>query len=112
VATRLETEMQAGRPIALLPIILTEVLMGFRSDLSFWRAWKVLRRVPCLPLSTETHRDAALLYRRLRRAGVTVRGVVDCVIAQSCIEHQGHLLTLDRDYRKIAARTRLKVLEL
>jgi len=94
--------LEQSEPIAIVPTILTEVLQGFRSDSGFRRARKIMSRVPTIEPSPDTHVQAALLYRRLRKRGVTVRGAVDCVIACTCIEHGAELLTLDRDFRAIA----------
>ena len=99
--------LEQHEPLAILPIILTEVLQGFKTDSGFRRARKVMQRVPALDPGTETHVSAAQLYRRLRKKGVTVRGAVDCVIASACIEHGAELLTLDRDFRAIAKHARL-----
>lgn len=66
--------------IAVLPMILTEVLQGFRRESGFRRAHELMTRLPILTPSLATHVEAARLFRRLRRHGVTVRGAVDCLI--------------------------------
>lgn len=106
-AGRLAYCLDQNEPLAILPIILTEVLQGFRTDAGFRRARKVMGSVPIIEPGVETHVGAALLFRRLRKQGVTVRGAVDCVIARACIEHGAELLTLDRDFRAIAEHSRL-----
>jgi predicted nucleic acid-binding protein len=98
-------------PIAILPIILTEVLQGFRTDAGFRRARKVMERVPALDPGTGTHVAAARLFRRLRKKGVTVRGAVDCIIACTCIENGAELLTRDRDFSAIAKHSRLVLVD-
>lgn len=107
----LARSIEQHEPLAILPIILTEVLQGFRTDSGFRRARKVMERVPALDPGTATHVAAAQLFRRLRKKGVTVRGAVDCVIACACIEQGAELLTLDRDFRAIAKHTRLVLAE-
>lgn len=47
-------------------------------------------------------RDAARIYFDLRRKGSTVRGVIDCCIAQLAIEHKLTLVHRDKDYETIA----------
>ena len=42
------------------------------------------------------------LYRRVRRAGITVRSSVDCLIAACAIRHGLTVLHDDRDYPAIA----------
>lgn len=96
--------------VAVLPIILTEVLQGFRSEQGFTRARSSLLALAPLSPSIHTHVAAAALYLRLRRRGVTVRGAVDCLIAQTCIEQRAGLLTLDRDFQRIAWHAPLAVI--
>jgi predicted nucleic acid-binding protein len=93
--------------ILLLPLILMEVLQGFRSDSGFERAKETMVDLPVHEPSLQTYIDGARLFRRLRRNGVTVRGAVDCLIAQVCIETESELLTADRDFVHIAAHTSL-----
>lgn len=91
-----------GDDLAVLPIIVTEVLQGFRSDSTFRKAEILFRGLTVVNPSIDTHVEAARLFRALRRHGVTVRGAVDCLIARTCIELDTPLLTLDRDFRQIA----------
>jgi predicted nucleic acid-binding protein len=93
----------------LVPVILTEVLQGFRSDRDFERARVRLVRLPVLTLDIEGHAAAARLFRQLRRRGVTVRGAVDCIIAQTCIAAGVDLLTTDQDFAGIARHTALRL---
>jgi predicted nucleic acid-binding protein len=57
------TAQEAG----LTPVILTEVLQGFRADAHFDRARALLVRLPVLELDTSGHVAAAALFRLLRR---------------------------------------------
>jgi predicted nucleic acid-binding protein len=49
-----------------------------------------------------THRHAARLYFDCRRQGFTPRSSIDCLIAQTAIEHRAALLHDDRDFDAIA----------
>ena len=93
----------------LVPLILTEVLQGFRHDRDFERARRLLVGLPVLALDVEGHASAAALFRRLRRLGVTVRGTVDCVIAHTCIAADVELLSTDQDFVAIARHTALRL---
>jgi predicted nucleic acid-binding protein len=93
----------------LVPLILTEALQGFRAERDFERARVLLVQLPLLELDVEGHVAAARLFRGLRRQGVTVRGAVDCVIAQTCIAAGVELLTTDRDFVAIARHTQLRL---
>jgi predicted nucleic acid-binding protein len=93
----------------LVPVILTQVLQGFRSDRDFERAHVLLVRLPVLVLDIEGHAAAARLFRRLRSKGVTVRGAIDCIIAQVCIAAGVELLSTDQDFAAIARHTALRL---
>lgn len=93
----------------LVPVILTEILQGFRSDRDFERARALLLLLPALTLDIDGHAAAARLFRRLRRQGITVRGTIDCIIAQTCIAADVELLTQDHDFMAIARYTPLRL---
>ncbi len=98
-----------GQDAGLVPVILTEVLQGFRSDRDFERARALLVRLPVLSLDLEGHAAAARLFRRLRGKGITVRGAIDCIIAQTCIAAGVELLSADLDFAAIARHTTLRL---
>lgn len=106
---RLDTALQAGEDLAVLPIIVTEVLQGFRTEGGFRDAENVLTALPVIHPTLGCHVRAAHLFRSLRREGVTVRGAVDCVIAQTCLDLAAELLSPDRDFRGIALHAPLRL---
>ena len=108
-ACRLDQALGDEEDIAILPVILTEVLQGIRSEPGFDEARRLLCGLPCLEMSRDAHVEAARLFRFLRRQGVTVRGAVDCVIAQAAIVHDAELLTGDRDFLGIARHAELRL---
>lgn len=93
----------------LVPPVLTEVLQGFRRDEDFERARGLLVQLPVLALDREGHVAAARLFRNLRRRGVTVRGTIDCIIAQTCITAGAELLSTDHDFAAIARHSPLRL---
>jgi predicted nucleic acid-binding protein len=93
----------------LAPVILTEVLQGFRADADFERARVLLVQLPVLMLDLAGHVAAARLFRRLRGRGITVRGTIDCIIAQTCIAAGVELLSTDQDFAGIARHTPLRL---
>jgi predicted nucleic acid-binding protein len=99
----------AGQDVGLLPVILTEVLQGFRADRDFTRARDLMLPLPLLTLDVGGHVAAASLYRRLRSRGVTIRGTIDCLIAQTCITAGVELLSRDEDFAAIARHTSLRL---
>jgi len=106
---RLDAALEAEADLAVLPIIVTEVLQGFRTDTGFQRARRLLVSLPIIQPTVACHVRAASLFRTLRRKGVTVRGAVDCVIAQACLDVDAELLSPDGDFEQIARHTRLRL---
>jgi hypothetical protein len=106
---RLERALEEETDMAVLPVIITEVLQGFRSDAGFRRAERVLVSLPVLHPTVECHVRAARLFRSLRAKGVTVRGAVDCIIAQLCMDADAELLSPDADFTHIARHTSLRL---
>jgi predicted nucleic acid-binding protein len=104
---RLDAALESEEDIAVLPIIITEVLQGFRSTEGFEQARVVLTALPIIQPDISLHVNAARLFRTLRGKGVTVRGAVDCIIAATCIELDALLLSPDSDFRQIAAHSSL-----
>ena len=95
--------------VGLIPPVLTEILQGFRADADFERARGLLTQLPVLALDLDGHVAAARLFRRLRARGVTVRGTIDCIIAQTCITAGAELLSTDRDFAAIARHSPLRL---
>ena len=106
---RLEAALHEEEDMAILPVIITEVLQGFRTDSGFLRARRVLTALPVIQPNVDCHVRAARLFRSLRRRGVTVRGAIDCIIAQACLDLGAELLSPDVDFGHIAAFTPLRL---
>jgi len=106
---RLDRALAEEEDVAILPLIIAEVLQGFRTEAGFLKARDLLLGLPVLVPSLECHVEAARLFRRLRGKGITVRGTIDCIIAQTCMEHDAELLSPDVDFRRIAENTRLSL---
>ncbi len=80
-------------------LILAEVLQGFKEDRGFNEAKRLLGRLDQVDIcGTALAVEAAQNHRRLRRAGVTVRGAVDVLIATRCLADGLRLLHSDRDF--------------
>jgi len=86
-----------------LPVI-QEILQGFRDEHFFRVARAALLAMPVVesPLDREAFLEAADLFRRARRAGLTVRSSVDCLIAACAIRNDFVVLHHDRDYSALA----------
>lgn len=80
-------------------LVLAEVLQGFKDDRGFDHARQLLGRLEQVVIGgADLAVQAARNYRRLRAAGVTVRGTVDVFIATRCIVDGLSLLHGDRDF--------------
>jgi len=108
-AERLAAILEEREDVAVLPIIVTEVLQGFRTDAGFESARRVLVGLSIIQPTMESHVRAARLFRSLRRKGVTVRGAVDCIIAQTCLDIGALLLSPDADFEHIARHSSLRL---
>lgn len=92
-------------------LILTEVLQGFRSDVDFRKARMLLDALEFSPmLGREIALRSAQNYRKLRRAGATVRKTIDVMIATFCIVNRHRLLHTDRDFEPIEKHLGLRVI--
>ena len=108
-ALRLDAALRDEEDLAVIPIIITEVLQGFRSEAGFQRARRLLVPLVVNHPDVDCHVRAARMFRTLRREGVTVRGAVDCVIAQACLDLGAELLSPDADFLHIARHTGLRL---
>ena len=106
---RLDLALLEEEDLAVIPIIITEVLQGFRTDTGFQRARRVLVSFPVIHPTLDCHVRAARLFRSLRQKGVTVRGAVDCIIAQTCLDSEAELLSPDSDFKHIARHRPLRL---
>jgi predicted nucleic acid-binding protein len=90
-------------PLAVTEPVLMEVMAGARDDERERALRRLLLRLDLLAFDTAADFDAAArIYRRCRRAGVTPRGMVDCLIASVARRHQATLLAQDADISRIA----------
>lgn len=89
--------------VTCLPVI-QEVLQGIDEERAFRIARTAMYALPCVesPLSSEVIDAAVEIYRRARRAGITVRSSVDCVIAACAFRHGHTIVHRDRDYAQIS----------
>lgn len=110
-ATRLTQAIREGEPIALTGLVLTEILLGLKSDQEADRIADLLTAFEFVVEPTpEDYKAAARIYRICRAQGFTIRSTIDCVIAQLALRDQRPLLTKDRDFAPIAQYTALELL--
>lgn len=102
-AERLALAIADNEPLVLPGVILTEILLGLKTDTEADRIADLLAVFEPVPESgRKDYLDAARIYRTCRKQGFTVRSTIDCLIAQICLRYDHELLTKDRDFRIIA----------
>ncbi|NJM77141.1 MAG: PIN domain nuclease [Acaryochloridaceae cyanobacterium RU_4_10] len=101
-ADRLAEAIAEDTSIVLCGVVLTEILLGLPED----EAIRIENLLQAFPFTSEPDRQdycaAAHLYRTCRNKGITIRSVIDCLIAQICLKHNYSLLAKDRDFVHIA----------
>jgi predicted nucleic acid-binding protein len=109
--SKFETILTRNIPFGINSVIYQEVLQGARTD----KEYKLLNEY----LMTQTfyhlrdpiqsYAEAASIYILCRKKGITVRSTIDCIIAQTAIEHDLHLLHNDKDFDAMAKAIKLKI---
>lgn len=103
-------ELLGRELLAVGDLILTEVLQGFPVDREFNEARRVLDSLAVVELGGKSVAiQAAKNFRELRKRGVTVRKMIDSIIATRCIAGQYELLHDDRDFDGYAKHLGLRV---
>jgi predicted nucleic acid-binding protein len=103
VDQRLTALSAANGPVAVTEPVIMEVLAGARSDRRESDLRRLLLRFELLAFDVVADFDGAVrLYRGCRRAGVTPRGMVDCMIAAVALRRGATLLSHDADMDRLA----------
>jgi len=89
--------------VTCLPVV-QEVLQGIDAESAFQTARTALLAMTVVesPLTPAIFDAATQLYRTARRAGITVRSSVDCLIAACALRHGMQVLHADRDFDALA----------
>lgn len=102
-AERLAHAIADNQPMVLPGVVLTEILLGLKSEAEAERIATLLTAFETAPeCDRADYLAAAAIYRVCRAQGYTVRSTIDCLIAQLCLRHDFTLLTKDRDFQAIA----------
>ncbi len=100
---RLSQLIAADGPLAVTEPVLMEVLAGARSDDRETDLRRLLLRFALLRFDAATDFDAAVrVYRRCRAAGITPRGMIDCMITAVAWRHDATILAHDADIDRVA----------
>jgi predicted nucleic acid-binding protein len=111
-AAKFSALLDSGIPFGINSIIYLEVLQGVRNVREFNTVKRYLgdQRFYELNDIRKSYEQAAMIYYKCRKRGITVSSTIDCLIAQTAIENDLILLHDDKDYEKIAKVASLKFL--
>lgn len=79
-----------------------EVLAGARDETHLQMLRRLLARCRTLPTTPSDYESAALLYRRCRQRGTTVRKLIDCLIGAVALRERASVLHADSDFDALA----------
>lgn len=100
---RLAGLIAADGPLVVTEPVLMEVLAGARSDFREADLRRLLLRFEFVRFDAITDFEAAArIYRQCRRAGITPRGMVDCMIVAVAYRRGAALLSWDADMDRVA----------
>lgn len=86
-----------------------EVLAGARDERHLGRLRGLLARGTVLATPPAHYENAAAMYRTCRAHGLTVRKLIDCLIAAHCVDAGVELLHDDEDFEALARCTALRL---
>jgi hypothetical protein len=91
-------------PFGITPFVYQEVLQGVKTEKDFDRVKRYLdtQRFYLPKDDRESFASAAKIYFKCRKKGITIGSTMDCLIAQTAIEHNLFLLHNDADFDNIA----------
>ena len=96
--------------IVLIPVIIQEVLQGFKHVGQAKAMEKEMLKLFILELDQiPTAIESAKLYLKLRNKGITIRKSQDVIIGYYCIHFNLPLLHSDKDFENMARETNLKI---
>ena len=103
VDRRLTALIESDGPVAVTQPVVMEVAAGARDDRREADLRRLLLRFELLTFDGVADFDgAARIYRRCRAAGITPRGMVDCMIASVAWRREATLLAHDVDMDRVA----------
>ena len=106
---RLVEQITTGGPLFVPELVVMEILVGATSERNAQQLRSLLHSFDVVALAPLVDSErAALLQRRCRAAGRTVRNMVDCLIAATAIRLGQPVLHADRDFDVLAAATELE----
>lgn len=94
-------------------LIITEILCGIKDNRMLEEVKEKLLKLPFVnPCNPSTYINSALIYRKGKKKGTTIRKTIDFLIMQPAIENCLYLIHKDYDFNKIATFTELKIYQI
>lgn len=104
----LERLISQEADIAICGLILTEVLQGISNDKEHKLTQTYLQALVMLEIKNDVWLYAAEIYRNLRKRGLTVRKINDCIISATALHYDCLLLHNDKDFSTVQLHYPLK----
>lgn len=89
--------------LAICDPIRMEILAGARNEVHLAELRALLARATELPVAPHHYEMAATLLRQARATGLTVRRLLDCLIASVALDFDVAILQADRDFVALAS---------
>ena len=95
--------IQGELPFGINPFIYQEILQGVsgENDYKLLKKYLDTQRFYYLQNGNESYANAALMYFKCRKEGITIRNSIDVIIALTAIENSLFLLHNDNDFYNI-----------
>lgn len=112
VHLNLRQRVEDGADVLVPELVVMELLVGANDERSAGDIHRLLHSFEVVPLFPIVDTEqAAALQRQCRRAGRTVRSMIDCLIGAIAVRLGEPVLHLDRDFDVLTAHTELEVVE-
>lgn len=110
VNARLRELVTSSAPLAVTQAVSMEVLAGARNEADEGDLRRMLRWFVMLPVEPDVDFEAAArIYRLCRRTGVTLRSLIDCLVASVAMRNNASVLAQDADFGRMAGVVNLKL---
>lgn len=110
VDVRLTDLISSEGELAVTEPVLMEVLAGARDEPAAAQLRRLLTSFGWIPAEAGADFEgAARVYRLCREAGLTPRGLVDCMIASIALRSDAAILAADRDFEQMASILPLRI---
>ena len=102
--------LDASIPFGINSFVYQEVLQGVRNEKEFRMVQEYLgsQRFYRLRDEKRSYEEAAMLYYKCKKRGITIGSTIDCLIAQTALENNIFLLHNDKDFDLMAQVAPLK----